>query len=726
MDRRPHLVRALLGLGVLIFGVLVYLLDRQSDHVYFLYLLASWLPVTHPLGAFLGPLGNQFPTFAHVYAFILISSALLLWSRIGTIGLCAAWLIIDSAFEVAQHPALAPWVAQAVPGWFAGVPFIENTTGYFLNGTFDPLDLFSIAVGTIAAFVTIRLTDLQDGPRPIPPRPQWAFQWAPLLVVLGAVGGLTIMGSGECEPGDSPYDYWREITSGDICRDSAQSPAPAGPIQAVAERFPVVAVDGNGRALILSRGRVDEDPQKPVHLFASTYEFATGVLSPATDLVTAGGSVQTLVALTHALAMDESGNGTALWSAFNGGLYANHFDQSAGWGQAALLSGATISDYRIAMDGFGRALAVWAEGEDLFARDYPSSSSGWQNVHLVRNGPGLVLGDAVYRAFGYAVWRETPPTLGGFGLLYASRFTGNQGWEPALNFWTSNDNNPPRMALHRQAPSESPTAVWQDSGKILSANLSPGVGWEVPEDGILGSDGGIRPQVAMAANLETIAVWEANGEIFASRFASGSWGLAEGISSGTFSPGSSRVATDATGNAIAVWRGPGSKVFANRFVRGTGWQSEQEIGADLVSSGQPEVAMDNSGRTIVVWEGIDPGNQSKTRNVLYVFEGFDLPSDPVTLDLASSPGAEASIFLTITRTGSTGAVDIAFIGCPTNVTCAAVPNPILGGQNSTTVSFTSDVSPPAADDYEVTIQATGGGITRSKIVTLHIQGGVAP
>ncbi|MGB8222855.1 MAG: hypothetical protein WCF10_09710 [Polyangiales bacterium] len=98
---------------------------------------------------------------------------------------------------------------------------------------------------------------------------------------------------------------------------------------------------------------------------------------------------------------------------------------------------------------------------------------------------------------------------------------------------------------------------------------------------------------------------------------------------------------------------------------------------------------------------------------------FDLPSDPVTLDLASSAGSGAFIVLAVSRVGYEGAIDITFEGCPAGVTCAA--DPIAAGLDSTTVSFTSDATGPAAGDYDVTIQATGGGITRTKVITVRIQ-----
>lgn len=402
-----------------------------------------------------------------------------------------------------------------------------------------------------------------------------------------------------CDPGDS-------VLQG--------IPHPGGTTLAVATQFPVVAVDGNGRAFILAAGRTN-DPlltQQRTHPFATTYEFATGRLSDRTDLATGGG----IGAGNLTIATDGSGHGTALWMTSTGVLYANQFNRDVGWRGAIQLSEARdISQFRVAMDGFGRGLAVWAEGENLFARhsffpSNPISGNPWEEVRLVRQAPGaLRLGDVVYQALdGHAVWREPN------SLLYASRFTGNQGWEPPLPFRdTVGNSTPPVMALHPRAPSESPIAVWEDSGRLMVAHwlpTGPGrVGWVLDQEGIPGSDGALRPHMAMAANLETVVVWDRLSGIFASRFVSGTWEPAERISSAQSVARSPRVATDATGNAIAVW-GDGASVRVNRYRRGTGWEGEREIGTDRLTA--PEIAMDDSGRAIVVWEAVDPDQTSES------------------------------------------------------------------------------------------------------------------
>ncbi len=111
-------------------------------------------PLLSATPPWVGPLGGYLPEIAHVYAFILLTAAVSPWpARISPI--CALWWVIDSLFELGQHPALAPHIAAALPGWFQHVPILDHTANYFLYGTFDPGDLVAITLGAVSAYLTI-------------------------------------------------------------------------------------------------------------------------------------------------------------------------------------------------------------------------------------------------------------------------------------------------------------------------------------------------------------------------------------------------------------------------------------------------------------------------------------------------------------------------------------------------------------------------------------------
>jgi len=144
-----------IGLGSLIIGALVYIIDRPPEETYFIYRLPFDISLHDRLPQIFGPIGNVLPDFLHVFAFILITAGVLNTGRRGQVVICICWLSVDTLFEVGQR---FRWLADMVPVWFAQVPFLENTANYFRYGSFDSLDLVAIALGTAAAYGILRLT----------------------------------------------------------------------------------------------------------------------------------------------------------------------------------------------------------------------------------------------------------------------------------------------------------------------------------------------------------------------------------------------------------------------------------------------------------------------------------------------------------------------------------------------------------------------------------------
>ncbi|NNF96699.1 MAG: hypothetical protein HKM94_07230 [Halobacteria archaeon] len=140
------------AISALCVGVMVYVVDRQAEYIYF---LPDWLSLEHQIGGLFGSIGNYLPTFIHVYAFILLTVVVAVPSVTKLIPVCLAWFTLDSLFEFAQLNPIAQWIGSHTPGWFSAIPFLENTADYFLMGTFDVFDLFSIAIGTLAAYLTV-------------------------------------------------------------------------------------------------------------------------------------------------------------------------------------------------------------------------------------------------------------------------------------------------------------------------------------------------------------------------------------------------------------------------------------------------------------------------------------------------------------------------------------------------------------------------------------------
>ena len=151
-----QLTTAVLAVGI---GVLVYLLDRQPSNVYF---IPDWVSIVDSLNPIFGQVGNILPTFIHVYVFILLTVIIITPSPVRVFRICVIWFSVDSLFELAQLTPIAHLIAEHVPAWFIGIPFLENTAAYFLAGTFDILDLISIAMGSVTAYLTIMYSNKRE------------------------------------------------------------------------------------------------------------------------------------------------------------------------------------------------------------------------------------------------------------------------------------------------------------------------------------------------------------------------------------------------------------------------------------------------------------------------------------------------------------------------------------------------------------------------------------
>jgi hypothetical protein len=76
--------------------------------------------------------------------------------KTGFLMICLSWFLVGCAFEVGQK--YNTWSASVMPDWFAGIPFLENSKNFFIQGTFDFFDLASIAFGTIVAYFVLLAT----------------------------------------------------------------------------------------------------------------------------------------------------------------------------------------------------------------------------------------------------------------------------------------------------------------------------------------------------------------------------------------------------------------------------------------------------------------------------------------------------------------------------------------------------------------------------------------
>ena len=144
--------------------------------------------------------------------------------------------------------------------------------------------------------------------------------------------------------------------------------------------------------------------------------------------------------------------------------------------------------------------------------------------------------------------------------------------------------------------------------------------WSSPIDVSAASDDPSFPQVALNAQGDAVAVW--NGEIglnvvvqAAVRMAGGTWQAPIDISAPSTLDQDPRVAVDAQGNAVAVWR----RYNANEYIVQSAarpengrWRAPVNLSAAGHSAGGAQVAVDPQGNAVAIWQ------RFKSRNVIAV------------------------------------------------------------------------------------------------------------
>ncbi|MGA9190949.1 MAG: hypothetical protein WBZ24_04410, partial [Anaerolineales bacterium] len=215
------------------------------------------------------------------------------------------------------------------------------------------------------------------------------------------------------------------------------------------------------------------------------------------------------------------------------------------------------------------------------------------------------------------VWRTSEPTISAASLVAGS-------WKAPGNIsggvWGA---TVPQIAV---SPGGDAIAIWRKSGDgthevIEAASRPPGDAWQSPvvistpqQEVPPGDTTAVsHPQVAIDSSGNAVAVWEGyNGSAYfiqsASKPADSSWQTPVDLFSDPDQMAADpQIATDPTGDAIAVWRRRYNSVTSEYVIEaasrsaGDAWQSPVVVSDPLESSYAPQVAVDPSGSAVIVW-----------------------------------------------------------------------------------------------------------------------------
>lgn len=407
------------------------------------------------------------------------------------------------------------------------------------------------------------------------------------------------------------------------------------------QSLPEVAVDGNGNAVV---AWIQPNDNGIYHVWATRYVSGQGWGTPV--------QIETEETDTHGcqVVMDPNGNAIVAWVQMDfhhgSNVWTALYRVGTGWDPPSRIgndNAITADNPRIVMDGNGNALAVWEQTEllgSIFTRRLWSNRytrvAGWGTPELV--GPetgGSFTPDVAVDPVGngIVIWaqQESPDNVGTGGRIWANRYDASRGWEiptPIEGTFAMNVRGAD-VAMDAQGNA---MAIWEANdyltpSRIGSNRYEYGKGWGAGE--LILSDNTLmnsNPVVSMDPSGNAIVVWVslnnavAPESLWANRYGIRSgWGSPQSIGgSGVMDP---QLGMDASGNGIVAWTQtefPSETAKATRFVPGTGWGTPAKIGsADVFQMRWIRLAVSARGDALAVWEQLEPPGVTRIRAAWY-------------------------------------------------------------------------------------------------------------
>jgi hypothetical protein len=327
--------------------------------------------------------------------------------------------------------------------------------------------------------------------------------------------------------------------------------------------------------------------------------------------------------------MNAAGVAMAVWQLHDGATYSvcgNRFTYADGWGDAAAVvcGGTDAHTPQVSTDPNGNTITVYQDGGfpyNLYANRY-DTLTGWGTPASLESGGG----NAYYQHIttdidgnGYAVWIQVD------GDGHKSVFVGH--YAALTDTWGTEERieGADGEAMQPQVTTDATGNVFyiwtQSDGSHMNIYVreyyGDGHGWSpiLPLENINGH--AYTPQVATDRNGNAIAVWtqsdnDGHSTIFANRYINGTGWQTEGtpIEDATGDAFNPQIAFDADGNALAVWkqwRNSRYYIYANRFSSTTGrWEAAIQISGETgLSAEDPQIAIDSDGNALAVWREFD-------------------------------------------------------------------------------------------------------------------------
>lgn len=284
------------------------------------------------------------------------------------------------------------------------------------------------------------------------------------------------------------------------------------------------------------------------------------------------------------------------------------------WSTPALLEslGSHALDPQIVSDAHGNGLAVWAQGNNVYARRYTVATNTWGPLVTLdtKNYPTSAPALSIDRETGDAIvaWGQHD---GVKGCLMMSRFTAATGsWSTAteITSWEGGSLSPGQVST--SVSGHYAAVAWaqgtSSNRELFQVIYKHGVGTE-PQILEYNGEPADQIQVQVDSNGNAITVWRQNDlsahRIYFNRFRDATQAYSEPVILDTLGDGGSwpKLGFDAEGNAFALW-GQWNGLQMRRFdVETNSWGTAialQTTGEDYWNW---QLAVDQEGNALVTW-----------------------------------------------------------------------------------------------------------------------------
>lgn len=367
---------------------------------------------------------------------------------------------------------------------------------------------------------------------------------------------------------------------------------------------PSIALDAAGDAFaVWARSGTVQASERPA---GKTWSAAQGI---------SGGCVN---ASGVQLAVSPAGRAVAVWECPKAGnTIVEAATRAAGgsWSAPHDLSapGHDAHAPQVALDRAGNALVVWARsnGTDVVTQAAQQRATGAWLAPQDISGPGPdvdrpdVALDA--RGNGVAVWQSSD---GSTSVIRAATRTAAGSWSAPQPLSSGGNSVQPHVGVDSAGDA---VAVWSRNGVHVTAQAAvrrAGGDWSQPETLSDPAADALQPQVAVNPRGDAVAAWASfDGRTYViqgtSRPRDGAWSRVQDISPRSPDLGAPKVALDAAGDALAVWRGLRSareRAQAARHPARGAWSPPAVLSRGSFDADLPDVAVDAAGNGAAIWQ----------------------------------------------------------------------------------------------------------------------------